>query len=83
MSCNPQGGLDLPGVPVRAAAEVVRRVEAIGLRTLLTGGDCVQAVRGGEHEHDAAIWPLVCALEQALLHDRQPRPTCRIAARCF
>ncbi len=75
--CNAQGGLDLPGVPVRAAAEIVRRVEAIGLRSLLTGGDCVQAVRGGEHEGLAVdappttIYPLVCELEQALLHDRQ------------
>ena len=69
--CNLQGGLDLPGVPVRAAAEIVRRMEAIGLRALLTGGDCVQAVRGGEHEGGAAVWPLVCQLEQALLHDRQ------------
>ena len=75
--CNPQGGLDLPGVPVRAAGGIVRRVEAIGLRTLLTGGDCVQAVHGGEQEEMAAgsrpgtVSLLVCELEHALLHDRQ------------
>ncbi len=75
--CNSQGGLDLPGVPVRAATEVLRRVEEIGLRTMLTGGDCVQAVRGGELDESPdgtgrlSIYPLVCALEQALVRDRQ------------
>ncbi len=75
--CNGQGGLDLPGVPVRAAAEILRRVEGIGMRTLLTGGDCVQAVRGGEHEGLAdevrapIIYPLVCELEQALMLNRR------------
>ena len=68
---NPQGGLDLPGVPVRACAEVLRRVEEIGLRTRGTGGDCVRAVRGGEGEgargeSSPPVDDLVCELEQTL-----------------
>ncbi len=77
LTCNPQGGLDLPGVPLRVAAEVLRRAEEIGLRTLLAGGDCVQAVRGGELDGTSddpgppSVYPLVRELEQALAHDRQ------------
>ena len=73
---NPQGGLDVPGVPVRAAAEILRRTEGIGLSARQTGGDCVHAIRGGEDEglmtdHPRAlVYPLVCALEQALMHQR-------------
>ena len=75
--CNAQGGIDIPGVPVRAAAEILRRVEEIGLRTLLSGGDCVQTVRGGEHEgliepsRPPTIYPLVRELEQALALNRR------------
>ncbi len=73
---NAQGGLDIPGVPVRAAAEILRRTEGVGLCARQTGGDCVQSVRGGEDEglvaNDprAPIYPLVCRLEQALMHRR-------------
>ena len=73
---NARGGLDLPGIPVRACAEALRRVEAIGLRTRGTGGDCVQAVRGGEWEGDAPaepplIYEMVRALEQVLAQSRE------------
>ena len=71
---NARGGLDLPGVPVRASVEVLRRVEAIGLSARGTGGDCVQAVRGGEREAGAEpplVYGLVCALEQALAQSRE------------
>ena len=73
---NPQGGLDIPGVPVRAAAEILRAVEGIGLTSRQTGGDGVQVVRGGEDDGLIADDPrapfglLVGALEQALMHDR-------------
>ena len=73
---NAQGGLDLPGIPVRACAEALRRVEAIGLSPRGTGGDCVQAVRGGEREGGAhaeppLVYDLVCALEQTLAQSRE------------
>ncbi len=75
---NSQGGLDLPGVPVTSATEILREIESIGLRAQQTGGDCVQSIRGGEcdglfadHRH-APIYPLACALEQALAYS----PTC-------
>lgn len=64
---NSQGGLDLPGVPVTAAAETLAQVKSIGLSTLHTGGDCVQAIRGGELDNPP-VYPLVCALEQALAY---------------
>ena len=74
---NAQGGLDLPGVPVRMAAETLRRVEGIGLSARQTGGDCVQSIRGGEDEgllssgaKPEPIYPLVCGLEQALAYSR-------------
>ena len=74
---NAQGGLDLPGVPVRMAAEILRRVEGIGLSARQTGGDCVQSIRGGEDEgllgsgaRLELIYPLVCGLEQALAYSR-------------
>ncbi len=77
ISLNVQGGLDLPGVPVRMAAEVLRRVESIGLSARQTGGDCVQSIRGGEADglvepgaRLEQIHPLVCGLEQALAHSR-------------
>ena len=70
---NSQGGLDIPGVPITAAAEILEQVEGIGLTARRTGGDCVQAVRGGEPDDSPAnrvncttIYPLVCALERAL-----------------
>ena len=73
---NAQGGLDVPGIPVRAGAEALRRVEAIGLSPRGTGGDCVRAVRGGERAGSApagspSIDDLVCALEQALAQSRE------------
>ena len=76
---NPAGGLDIPGVPVRAAVEILRRIEGVGLSARQTGGDCVRSVRGGEHcGRAAASYPAVCALEQALAHSRiladLPRP---------
>ena len=84
---NAQGGLDLPGIPVRAGVEALRRVEAIGLSARGTGGDCVQAVRGGERETNAEpprVYGLVCALEQALAQSREfgdlPGP-CEVAFR--
>ncbi len=72
---NPQGGLDLPGVPVRAGVELLRRVEGIGLSARGTGGDCVQAVRGGERESlpnvgSSPVYGLVCELEQILAQSR-------------
>ena len=69
---NPQGGLDIPGVPVRAAAEILRRTEGIGLSARQTGGDCVQCIRAGIMADDprAPVRPLVGTLEQALLHSR-------------
>ena len=63
---NSQGGLDIPGVPVRAAAEILRRAEGIGLSARQTGGDCVQCVRAGTMTDHA----LVATLDQALLHSR-------------
>lgn len=71
---NARGGLDLPGIPVRVGVEVLRRVEAIGLRARGTGGDCVQAVRGGEWEGSTEpplVYGLVCALEQVLAQSRE------------
>lgn len=70
LECNALGGVDIPGVPVRAATEILRRVEEIGLRTLLTGGDCVRAVRGGGPGEEV-IYPLVRELEQALALNRK------------
>ncbi len=67
VECNPQGGLDLPGIPVRASVELLRRVEGAGLSARGTGGDCVQAVRGGER----ADLPMVRVLEHALAHGRE------------
>ena len=74
---NAQGGLDLPGVPVRMAAEILRRIEGIGLSARQTGGDCVQSIRGGEDEgllgsgaRLELIYPLVRGLEQALAYSR-------------
>ena len=72
---NSQGGLDLPGVPVRAGVELLRRLEGIGLSARGTGGDCVQAVRGGERENLPAaesppVYGLVCELEQTLAQSR-------------
>ncbi len=73
---NTQGGLDIPSVPIRAAAEILRRVESIGLCARQTGGDCVQSVRGGEDDGladddpRAPIYPFVGVLEQALQHRR-------------
>lgn len=73
---NDRGGLDVPGVPVTLAAKILSAVEAIGLSARCAGGDCVQAVRGGEYERpgpgtedQASIYPLVCALERALAFD--------------
>ena len=80
VECNAQGGLDLPGIPVRASVELLRRVEGIGLSARGTGGDCVRAVRGG-------VWedlPLIHDLEHALVHGREfgdlPGP-CEVAFR--
>ena len=76
LECNPQGGLDIPGIAVRVAVETLRRVNDIGLRTLLSGGDCVQAVRGGEYEGllensgPSTVGSLVLELEQAIAWDR-------------
>ena len=73
---NPQGSLDIPGVPVRAAVEILRATEGIGLSARQTGGDCVQLVRGGEDDGLMAddprlpFGPLVRALEQVLTHER-------------
>ncbi len=61
---NAQGGLDIPGVPVRAAAEILSRTESIGLCARQSGGDCVQSVRGGDED------ALVGVLEHTLLHRR-------------
>lgn len=70
---NLRGGLDIPGVPLRMAVEILRRVEGIGLSSQRTGGDCVQCIRGGEREglenpgmQSVRIYPLICALEQAI-----------------
>ena len=89
---NAQGGLDLPGVPVAAATEILQGIESIGLSARQTGGDCVQSVRGGESDglfadqRRAPIYPLVCALEQALAHSHAcsnlPR-ACEIDFRMF
>ena len=73
---NACGGLDLPGIPVRAGAEVLRRVEALGLSPRGTGGDCVRAVRGAEREgclraEPPLVYGLVCALEQVLAQSRE------------
>ena len=77
---NVQGGLDVPGVPVRAGVELLRRLEGIGLSTRGTGGDCVRAVRGGEREDVPMVWEL----EHALLHGHEfgnlPGP-CEVAFR--
>jgi ferredoxin-nitrite reductase len=73
---NAQGSLDLPGVPVRAAEAVLAGMEAIGLSTRQTGGDCVQAVRGGETEAldetepAPTILPLVLEMEETLASRR-------------
>ena len=81
---NAQGGLDLPGVPVTSAIEILRGIESLGLRARQTGGDGVQSIRGGECDGLFAergrgpVYPLVCALEQALAYSRAcadlPRP---------
>ncbi len=81
---NAQGGLDLPGVPVTSATEILRGIESLGLSARQTGGDCVQSIRGGEREglfadrQSTPIYPLVCALEQALAYSQVcsdlPRP---------
>ena len=71
---NFQGGLDIPGLPIKSVAEVLEQVEGIGFSSLHTGGDCVQAIRGGELDGSPAdgtdgcppIYPLVRALEQVL-----------------
>ena len=69
---NAQGGLDLPGVPITSACRILFEVEGIGLSARRTGGDCVQAIRGGEYDgadpgsKRPPIYPLVCALEQAV-----------------
>ncbi len=71
---NPQGGLDLPGVPITSATEILQRIEGIGLSARQTGGDCVQSIRGGECDglfadrRHPPIYPLVCALEQTLAY---------------
>ena len=84
---NSQGGLDIPGIPVRAAAEILRRTEGIGMTARQTGGDCVQCIRAGLMADDprAPVHPLVATLEQALSHSRTladlPRD-CEIAFRC-
>ena len=36
---NSQGGLDLPGVPVTSATEILQRIDGIGLSARQTGGD--------------------------------------------
>ena len=69
---NARGGLDLPGVPITSACRILFEAEGIGLSARRTGGDCVQAVRGGEYDgfdpgsKRPPVYPLVCALEQAL-----------------
>ncbi len=73
---NAQGGLDIPGVPLPMVAEILRGIESVGLSARLTGGDCVQCVRGGEYDgwgdaRAGAVYPLVCSLEQALAHSRR------------
>ena len=73
---NSQGALDIPGVPITSAAEILTQVESIGLSALRTGGDCVQAIRGGEldclpadgRDDNATVYPLVRALEHALAY---------------
>ena len=65
---NVRGGLDIPGVPLAMAAEILGRIEGIGLSARQTGGDCVQSVRGGECNEP--VYSLVCRLEQALAHSR-------------
>lgn len=73
---NPQGGLDIPGVPLRAAAEILRQTEGIGLSARQTGGDCVQCIQGIEIDEPMAgnpralVHPLIGRLEQALMHNR-------------
>lgn len=68
---NIRGGLDVPGVPITSAGRILSEVEGIGLSTRRAGGDCVQAIRGGEYDDidsgvsDVPVCPLVCALEQA------------------
>ena len=85
---NAQGGLDIPGVPVRAAAEILRQVEGIGLSARQTGGDCVQASGAAideglvANDPGAPVYPLVCALEQALCTGATS-PICRVAVRSF
>lgn len=81
---NAQGGLDIPGVPVTSVVEILHEVAGFGLSARRTGGDCVQAIRGGYHdlfnprESDAPVYPLICALEQAVGHEPAladlPRP---------
>lgn len=66
--CNDQGGLDVPGVPITSAIDALIHAEGIGFNPRRTGGDCVQAVRGGELDgltDHTPFYPLVCALEQA------------------
>ena len=67
---NAGGGLDVPGVPITSAVEILTEVEGIGLSARHTGGDCVRTVCGGEYDlvggNHAPAYPLVCALEQAV-----------------
>ncbi len=67
---NAGGGLDVPGVPITSAVEILTEVESIGLSARHTGGDCVRTVCGGEYDlvggNRAPAYPLVCALEQAV-----------------
>ncbi len=71
---NAQSGLDVPGVPLTSAARILHEVESVGFSARRTGGDCVQAIRGGEYGdpgpagRGAPVYPLVCALEQAVIH---------------
>ena len=73
---NVQGGLDIPGVPLSMATEILYAVEEIGLSARQTSGDCVQSVRidepdGWADAKNGLILPLVLRLEQALAHSRR------------
>ena len=68
---NAQGGLDVPGVPIPSACQILSATEDLGLSARCTGGNCIQAVRGGEYDRSdpeggwPLVHPLVRALEQA------------------
>lgn len=68
---NARGGLDVPGVPITAACQILAETRNIGLSSHRSGGNCIQAVRGGEYDRPdpggdwLSVYPLVCALEQA------------------